>query len=253
MTRRESRRHLAETGNYEELLKQLTAIPWTMIDVEETWGFVLRAIEVRNGQDPERFADDVLNRMVQFTSYLLVRTHFIVGLRIRQHDNALRSHGHMDFSPDVLTKHIPMLMELQGHVAELIQTQGALSRLRQLARRGKIKNDRTERATTRRARRYAKPDTVSICQPEPACPNGKRVERNDGPVDRFGPMTDGVQDNASHNSADVTFGSETSVGRARAEAGTDRRDTHPPGDTAPKDNAGRPQNLGDQVRGHVRR
>jgi hypothetical protein len=159
-----------------------------MIDVEETWGLVLRAIEVRSREDPERFADDVLNKMVQFTSYLLVRTHFIVARRISQHDHALRSHGHGDFSPDVLLKHIPLVMELQGHVAELIQTQATVSRLRQLARRGKIKN---ERATARQKRGYAKPNTVSIRQPAPACPNGK-PERNDGPVDRFRPRTDGV-------------------------------------------------------------
>jgi hypothetical protein len=134
--------------------------------------------------------------MVQFTSYLLMRTHFLVGLRMSQRDNALRTHGHVDFSPEVLTKHIPMLVELQGHVADLIQTQAAVIRLRQLARRGKIKNDRAERATTRQARRYPKPDPVSIHQLRPACPNGKPVERNDAPVDISGPSTDGVQDNA---------------------------------------------------------
>jgi hypothetical protein len=196
MTPRESRRHLAETGRYEDLLKQLTAIPWTMIDVEETWRLVLRAIEVRGREDPDRLADDVLHRMVQFTSYLLVRTHFLVGLRISQRDHALRSHGHGEFSPDVLTKHIPMLMELQGHFADLIQTQAAVGRLRQLARRGKIKNDRAERATTRQARRYAKPDPVSVRQPGPAYSNGKPVERNNRPVDRSEPSIDGVQDNA---------------------------------------------------------
>ena len=195
MTPRESRRQLAETGRYEELLRQLAAKPWTMIDVEETWSLVLRAIEVRGREDPERFADDVLNRMVQFTSYLLMRTQFIVGLRISQHDHALRTRGHVDFSPDVLTKYIPMLAELQGHVADLITTQAAVTRLRQLARRGRIKNDRAERATTRQAHRYAKPDPVSIRQPGPACPNGKAVEQNDGPVDRFGPRTAGMQDN----------------------------------------------------------
>ena len=196
MTPRESRRQLAETGRYEDLLKQLAAIPWTMIDVEETWGLVLRAIEVRGQENPERLADDVLSRMVQFTSYLLMRTHFIVGLRISQHDHALRTHGHADFSSDVLTKHIPMLVELQGHVADLIQTQATVIRLRQLARRGKIKNDRAERATTRQARRSAKPDPVAVRQPGPACPNGKLVVRDDGPGDRSGPRTDGVQDNA---------------------------------------------------------
>jgi hypothetical protein len=195
MTPRESRRHLAETDRYEDLLRQLTAIPWTMLDVEETWGLVLRAIEVRSQEGPEQFADDVLSRMVQFTTYLLVRTHFIIGHRVGQHDHALRTWGHADFSPDVLTKHIPLLLGLQGHVADLIQTQAAVIRSRQLARRGKIRNDRAERATTRQPRN-TKPDAVSIRRPGPACPNGKKVERNDGPVDRSGPRTDGVQDNA---------------------------------------------------------
>jgi hypothetical protein len=246
MTPRESRRHLAETGRYEDLLKQLAAIPWTLIDVEETWGLVLRAIEVRSREDPEEFADDVLNRMVQFTSYLLVRTHFIVGLRISQHDHALRTHGHADFSSDVLTKHIPMLVELQGHVADLVQAQAAVARLRQLARRGKIKNDRAERATTRQARRSAKPDPVSIRQSGPACPNGK-------PVDRSVPRTDGVQDDARDRVADARLGSGTSVGRAREEARPGRRDSHRPGDAGPEDDALRPQDLGDPVRGHVGR
>ena len=249
ITRRESRRHLAETGRYEDLLKQLTAIPWTMIDVEQTWGLVLRAIEVRGREDPERFADDVLNRMVQFTSYLLVRTHFIVGLRISQHDHALRTQGHVDFSSDVFNKHIPMLVELQGHVADLITTQAAVTRLRQLARRGKIRNDRAERATTRQVRRSAKPEPVSIRQPGPACPNGKPVERDDGPVDRSGPRTDGVQDDGREHIADARLGSGTSVGRARGEAGPGRRVAHRPGDAGPEDDALRPQDLADPVRG----
>jgi hypothetical protein len=224
-----------------------------MIDVEETWGLVLRAIEVRSREDPERFADDVLNKMVAFTSYLLVRTHFIVGLRISQHDHSLRTWGHVDFSPDVLTKHIPMLVELQGHAADLIQTQATVIRLRQLARRGKIKNDRAERTTTRKARGYAQPDPASLRQPEPACPNGKPVERNDGPVDRSGPRTDGVQDNAQDNSAADTFGSGTPVGRARAEVGRGRRDAHRPGDARPEDDALRAQDLAYPVRGHCGR
>ena len=246
MTPRESRRHLTETGRYEDLLKQLTAIPWTMIDVEQTWGLVLRAIEVRGREDPERFADDVLNRMVQFTSYLLMRTHFIVGLRVSQHDHALRTQGHVDFSPDVFTRHIPMLVELQGHVADLIQTQAAVIRLRQLARRGRIKNDRAERATTRQARRDAKPDPVSVRQPGPAYPNGK-------PVERSVPRTDGVQDDGREHIADARLGSGTSVGRARGEAGPGRRVAHRPGDAGPEDDALRPQDLGDPVRGHFGR
>jgi hypothetical protein len=251
MTPRESRRQLAETGKYEELLRQLAVKPWTMIDVQETWGLVLRAIEVRSQENSERFADDVLNRMVQFTTYLLLRTQFIVGLRISQHDHALRTWGHADFSPDVLTKHIPMLMELQGHVANLIQSEATVIRLRQLARRGKIKNDRAERATkTRQARRDVKPDPVSIRQPEPACPNGKTVERNDGPVDMFRPRTDGVQDNARDHVADDRFESRTSVGRAREEAGPGRRDAHRSRDAGPEDDALRPQDLADPVRGH---
>jgi hypothetical protein len=253
VTPRESRRHLAETGRYEELLTQLAAIPWTVIDVEATWGLVLRAIEVRGQEDPDRLADDVLNRMVQFTSYLLMRTHFIVGLRISQHDHALRTRGHVDFSPDVLAKLIPMLVELQGHVADLIQTQAAVTRLRLLARRGRIRNDRAERATTRQARRSAKPDPVAIRQTGPACPNGKPVERNGGPVDKFGPRTDGVQDDARDHVADARLGSGTSVGRSPGEAGPGRRGAHPPGGDGQEDDALRPQDLGDPVRGHVGR
>jgi hypothetical protein len=253
MTPRESRRHLAETGRYEDLLKQLAAIPWTMIDVEETWGLVLRALEVRSREDPERFADDILNRMVQFTSYLLMRTHFIVGLRISQHDRALRTRGHVDFSPDVLAKHIPLLVELQGHVADLIQDQAAVSRMRQLARRGRIRNDRAERATTRPARPNVGPDPVSIRRPEPARPNGQPVERKDGPVDRSGPRTEGVQDNAGDQVAHARFGSGASVGRASGEAGPGRRGAHRPGDAGPEGDAIRPPDLGDSVRGHFGR
>jgi hypothetical protein len=196
MTPRQSRRHLAEAGRYEELLRQLAAVPWTMIDVPETWDLVLRAIEVRGREDPDRLADDVLSRMVQFTSYLLARAHFIVGLRISQHDHALRTTGHADFSPDLLAKHIPMLVELQGHVANLVQAQAAVNRLRQLARRGKIRNDRAERATTRQARGIEKPDPAPIRRPGPARPNGQPAGRDDGPADRPWPRTEEVQDDA---------------------------------------------------------
>ena len=242
LTPRESRKHLAETGRYEELLRQLAAIPWTMIDVEETWGLVLRAIEVRgSGRTPDRLADDVLEQVgAVHELFVGANTFHRRAPRISQHDHALTDQGARGLLAGCAREaHSHAGGTARHTVADLITSQAAVTRLRQLARRGKLKNDRAERATKRPARRNANPDPVSIRQPGPACPNGKVVERNDGP------RTNGVQDDARDHVADVRLGSRTSVGRARTEAGPSRRDVHRPGDAGPEDDALRPPDLGD--------
>jgi len=53
---------LAEAGEYEALVTILKETNWSILDVDEIWGLVLRAMEVRAKQDPERFRGGHLRR-----------------------------------------------------------------------------------------------------------------------------------------------------------------------------------------------
>jgi hypothetical protein len=148
-TARETRLALAEEGRYEELMKILEETHPSILEVEQIWSFVLRAMEVRARQDPERFAADMYAGMVSFSSYMAMRARHFLGRRILHQGEAVRAGDPAGIDPHIFEDHVPKLVELQGHVAELLQGQAATARSWQLARRGMIENDKAERASSR--------------------------------------------------------------------------------------------------------
>jgi hypothetical protein len=148
-TIRESRLALAEAGKYEELEAILKETHPSILDVEEIWSFVLRAMEVRARQDPQRFAADIYAGMVSFSSYMAMRARHFLGRRLLHQGEAVRAGDPAGVDPHTYDDHVPKLVELQGHVAELLQGQAATARAWQLARRGKIENEKAERASSR--------------------------------------------------------------------------------------------------------
>ena len=100
------------------------------------------------------------------------------------------------------------MLELQGHVDGLLQDQAATARAWQLARRGKIKNDKAERASSRPPRTLEADVAAPIeaapvedaTDPEPSSPvvlsnghprqphaNGRPANRIDGLLGIIGP------------------------------------------------------------------
>jgi hypothetical protein len=165
-TIRETRLALAESGQYEELMTILKETNWSILDVDEIWGLILRAMEVRAGQDPERFAADIYAEMVSFSSNLVMRTHFFLSRRILHQGETVRAGDPAGIDPHTFEGHIPKLLELQQHVIELFQGQAATARAWQLARRGRIKNDKVERTSSRPPRKL----TVEVAAPTKAAP-----------------------------------------------------------------------------------
>jgi hypothetical protein len=165
-TIRETRLALAEAGKYEELVKILKVTDWSILNVDEIWGLVLRAMEVRAKQDPERFAADIYAEMVSLSSYMVMRAQFFLSRRILHQGQTMRAGDHAGIDPHIYQDHIPKLVELQEHVDELFQGQAATARAWQLARRGKIKNDKAERASSRPPRKL----TAEVAAPTKAAP-----------------------------------------------------------------------------------
>jgi hypothetical protein len=165
-TARETRLALAEVGKYEELEAILKETHPSILDVEEIWSFVLRAMEVRSRQDPERFSADIYAAMVSFSSYMAVRARHVLGRRLLHQGEAVRAGDPAGIDPHLYEDHLPKLVELQGHVAELLQGQATTARSWQMARRGRIENDKAERASSRPTRMLS----AEVAAPSEATP-----------------------------------------------------------------------------------
>ena len=112
----EIRQQAARSGDIDAIWHEIATQPWTMVDQEELFGHLLRAIEVRSRRDPEAFAADAFARMIGLVSYLTLRGHYYVGHRVARHGKATRGGGPADLPPDVSEKLLPRLMDLQGHL-----------------------------------------------------------------------------------------------------------------------------------------
>ena len=79
------RRELAEAGEVGPLWELVTTAPWSMVNHEDVFRLLLGALEVRARRDPQGFAEECFARMVGMTSYLVYRSHYILGLKVEAH------------------------------------------------------------------------------------------------------------------------------------------------------------------------
>ncbi len=159
------REQAARSGDIDTLWNELTTRHYSMVDQEEIFGFLLRAIEVRCRQDPEAFAGDTFARMIGFVSYLTLRSSLNVNFRIARHGRATRDNGPADIPAEVADRLIPRHMDLQGHLSKLMQAQASIARQWELARAKRAENDRGEGGDD-------KVDGVRRSRKAPASPNG---------------------------------------------------------------------------------
>lgn len=141
-TIRELREQAARLGDVDALWNELTTRNWSMIDVEDVFGHLLRAIEVRSRRDPEAYAGETFSRMIGFVSGLLFRSHYYLNFRIARNGRATRDNGPSDFPPEVAEKLIPRLMDLQGHLSELLAAQASVARQWELIHAKRAENGR---------------------------------------------------------------------------------------------------------------
>lgn len=114
----ETRERMAEAGDVEGLWQVLTTTSWTLLNGEETFGQLLRAIEVQSARDPAKFAEALFTRMVGFTGYLLYRSHYYISTAIANADQDHRGTGARSFTRDVMDVYLPRLrLRLRGFTA----------------------------------------------------------------------------------------------------------------------------------------
>ncbi len=143
-TPREVRARWAEEGDVESLSRLIRDSRWDDIDQEETVRLLLKAVEVRGREDPEGFAALLMGQMVGFTAGLVFRSQRYVNIRVVEHARANRVRGPVDLTPDVVERLLPRTLELQHHLAELLQVQAGIARVRELTRTRRLENNRTD-------------------------------------------------------------------------------------------------------------
>jgi hypothetical protein len=145
LTPHEQRIRWAANGDVEQLWGVLAACRWDVIvDMEQVFSLLLKAITVRAERDPAGFAAETFTRMIGFNTYLLMRSHMYINLRLGQHGRSTRALGRPDFSLAAVAELIPGMLELQTALAETMAAQATTARAYELARAKRIENDRAE-------------------------------------------------------------------------------------------------------------
>jgi len=135
---------LAPEGDYPSVWKYLLENEAGMIDQAECFRLLLQAIEVAARKDPRQFSADIFAKVIGFSSYLLLRSHFQISTLFDRHDPALRTLGNLHV-PREIGEIIPSLMQLQEHLAAMFEAQARAARMWGLA--GKAGRDPTNDKT----------------------------------------------------------------------------------------------------------
>jgi hypothetical protein len=123
---------MAREGDFEGLWRYLTENEWGLIDQAECFRLLLQAVEVAARKDPRRFSSTVFAKVISFNSYLLLRSHFQISALFDRHDAGLCSQGNLQV-PKEVTEVLPALIQLQEHLAAMLETQARAERMWGLA------------------------------------------------------------------------------------------------------------------------
>lgn len=113
---------MAREGDFEGVWQYLVTSAWGRIDQPECFRLLLQALEVAARKDPRRFSSTIFAKVIGFNSYLLLRSHFHIRALFDRHDAALRSQGKLQV-PKEVAQILPDLIELQEHLAAMLETQ----------------------------------------------------------------------------------------------------------------------------------
>jgi hypothetical protein len=92
LTPHEQRIRWDEDGDVEQLWGVVAAARWDLIvDMEQVFSLLLRAITVRAERDPAGFAAETFTRMIGYNTYLLMRSQMYINLRLGQHGRSTRA------------------------------------------------------------------------------------------------------------------------------------------------------------------
>jgi hypothetical protein len=123
---------MAREGEFQGLWEYLLDNEWGMIDQPECFRLLLQAVEVAARNDARKFSADIFAKVLAFTSYLLLRTHFQLSSLLDRHDAGMRTLGNLPVPREVVEA-LPSLIQLQEHLAMMAETQARTSRMWGLA------------------------------------------------------------------------------------------------------------------------
>ena len=126
------REKMAREGDFQGLWHILTENSWSMIDQPECSRLLLQAVEVAARTDPRLFSTALFTKILSFSSYLLLRTHFQLTSLLDRHDACLRTAGNLPV-PREVTEALPALIQLQEHLAAMTESQARAARMWALA------------------------------------------------------------------------------------------------------------------------
>lgn len=136
LTPAERRRRHAEAGDVQAIWAELTDKPWTLLDLSEMFRLLLVALEVAGREDPAALSEQLFGRMVAFTGCLTLRSHYLIGRIFAGHDSNTNGGRAALFLPrDLTSEHLAQILELQGHLSQLLETEARVARLWGLTRR----------------------------------------------------------------------------------------------------------------------
>ena len=127
--------HMAETGDVEGLWRYLTSTEGNLIDIPVTFQHLLHAIEVASQSDPAAFATAVLTRLIACTTWLALRGQYYLISSIHSAGNGAYSQALSPLPEQVMAVLLPQQLNLQRHVAEMIELQARTVRAWGLAGR----------------------------------------------------------------------------------------------------------------------
>jgi hypothetical protein len=193
LTTHEQRSRWAEDGNIEAIWDVLVAARWDLIvDMEQVFSLLLKAITVRAERDPAGFAAETFTRMIGFNTYLLMRSQMYINLRLGQHGRSTRALGRPDFSLSAVAELIPGMLELQRALAETMAAQATTARAYELARAKRIENDRAVAVKVGAGRRVRNARAGEDGGQRVADGNGRDGDRVGGVLGGPGPQTNGA-------------------------------------------------------------
>lgn len=148
---------LAPEGDYQSVWKFLLENERGLIDQPECFRLLLQAVEVAARKEPRKFSADIFAKVIGFSSYLLLRSHFQISTLFDRHDAALCSLGNLHV-PREIAEIIPSLIQLQEHVAAMLEAQARAARMWGLA--GKEPRNHPDGKTAVKDGPTAKPDAL---------------------------------------------------------------------------------------------
>src|SRR5262249_26514654 len=131
----ESRRLRAENGDVQGLWDVLSTTPWSMLDLEEMFRLLLRALEVSGARDPAAHAEQLFRRMVCFSACLLMRSEYYISRILNGHDRSTTGRAAIFLPRDLTQEHLGQVLMLQTHLTALLESQARTARVWGLARR----------------------------------------------------------------------------------------------------------------------